>query len=176
MPTLQRTDSTPASEATQTQLRACPIQGSLDRIAPMLMRAAAETSAAFLCVPAALGSARKAPRFSIPDAMHCSQMNMGDKHQFLFNLSVEKAQWNKLFAGPIPDSIKLDAYCELANCICGTILADGEFTDEFGYMIPCVPCNGASRPAADAHIEGGTLIVGGALIHITFAIRENDAG
>jgi hypothetical protein len=141
----------------------------------MLMSAAAETSAAFLCVPAALGSAREAPRFSIPDALHCSQMNMGDKHQFLFNLSVDKSQWNRLFAGAIPDSVKLDAYCELANCICGAVLADAAFTGEFGCMIPCVPCNGASRPAADSPIEGGTMIVGGALIHFTFAIREIDA-
>lgn len=176
MPTLQETDSAPPSGATRRRPRACPVDGGLDRIAPMMMRVAAETSAAFLCMPAALGSAWESPRLSIPDAMHCSQMNMGDKHQFLFNLSVEKAQWNGLFAGALPDALKSDAYCELANCICGTILAEAGFTDEFGSMIPCVPCNGASRPAADAQVESGSMIVGGVRIRFTFAIRETDAG
>jgi hypothetical protein len=181
MPTAQQPVTAPALDAAQRhaqrqmQSQDPRVEGSFDRIAPMLMRAAAETAAAFLCVPAALGSAWEAPRFSIPDALHCSQMNMGDKHQFLFNLSVEKAQWDKLFAGDIPDSIKLDAYCELANCICGTILADAAFAGEFGYMIPCVPCNGVSRPAADSRIERGSMIVGGAWIRFTFALRENDA-
>ena len=175
MPTLQRTDITPASGAAKRQPRACPIEGSLGRIAPMLMRSAVETSSAFLRVPGALGSEREAPHFSIPEAMHCSQMNMGDRHQFLFNLSVEKAQWDSLFSGDMTDCIKLDAYCELANCICGSIMADDAFTDEFGYMIPCVPCNGASRPAGDARIAGGSMMLGGAWIRFTFAIRETDA-
>jgi hypothetical protein len=175
MPTLQQTVSLPNSDSTQRRFQACLVEAAFDRIAPMLMRSAAETSAAFLCVPASLGSAWDAPRLSIPDAMHCSQMNMGDKHQFLFNLSVEKAQWSKLFADSIPDSIKLDAYCELANCICGTILADAAFTDEFGYMIPCVPCNGASRPTVDSRIKAGSMLVGGAWIRFTFAIREIEA-
>ena len=174
MPTLQPTDSAPVSDPAQGRSRAGSLERSLDRIAPMLMRAAAETSAAFLSVPAALSSAREAPRFSIPDALHCSQMNMGDKHQFLFNLSVDRPQWNRLFADPMPDSMKSDAYCELANCICGAILADASFMDEFGSMIPCVPCNGASRPEADAPIRSGTMILGGALIRFTFAIREID--
>ena len=178
MPTLQQPSLAPAFQAKQAardKSQDRPVEREFDRIAPALKRAAAETAGAFLCVPAALGSGGEAPRLSIPDALHCSQMNMGDKHQLLFNLSVEKPEWDKLFDGGIPDAIKLDAYCELANCICGTILADDGFTGEFGYMIPCVPCNGASRPAADSRVERGSMIVGGAWIHFTFALRENDA-
>ena len=175
MPTLQQPVITPAFDAMPGQSRDRDVDPGLGRIAPRLKRTAADTAAAFLSVPAALGSAREAPRFSIPDALHCSQMNMGDKHQLLFNLSVEKAQWNSLFSCDMTDCIRLDAYCELANCICGAILADSEFTGEFGCMIPCVPCNGASRPAEGSRIERGSMIVGGAWIHFTLALRENDA-
>lgn len=174
MPTLQQPLKTPAIQAAGKS-RESAVAGGLDRIAPALKLAAAETAGAFLCVPAAVASGREAPRLSIPDALHCSQMNMGDRHQLLFNLSVEKPQWDKLFGGAIPEAIKLDALCELANCICGAILADAGFAGEFGYMIPCVPCNGASRPAPDSRIERGSMVVGGAWIHVTFAIRENDA-
>ncbi|GEM_PF-2294636 len=161
-----------AARATLIARTECPIESGLRRLSTSMMRATVETAGAFLAVPASLGSPWEAPRLSIPDAMHCSQMNIGEKYRLLCNLTVDKTAWDKLFPADISAQIKLDAYSELANCICGTVLADPMFTDEFGYLIPCVPCNGASRPEGAALNERGSMIVGGTWIHFTFAVQE----
>jgi hypothetical protein len=171
MPTLQHTAASPAPASAASRPE-CPINGGMRRLAPSLMRAAVDTAGAFLCVPASLGSAWEAPRTAIPEALHCSQMNIGEKYQLLCNLSVDKADWYKLFTAGVGEQIRMDAYCEMANCICGAVLADAAFTDEFGYLIPCVPCNGASRPDGEARTERGSMLVGGAWIRFSFTVQE----
>jgi hypothetical protein len=169
MPTLQKT-------VTTVSLKTRPESGldaGMRRVGPALTRAAVETAGAFLCVPASQSSAWDAPRIAVPDAMHCSQMNIGEKYRLLCNLTVDRNGWNKLFEAGVPDQIMLDAFCELANCICGTILADAGFYDEFGNLIPCVPCNGASRPGGDARTERGSMLAGGAWIHFSFSVQES---
>lgn len=173
MPTLQTPTapiSRPASGSSATA--ECPIESGMQRLAPVLRRVAVETAGAFLCVPASLGSAWEAPRTAVPEALHCSQMNIGEKYQLLCNLSVNKSDWSKLFTSGVNEQIRMDAYCEMANCICGTVLAEADFTGEFGYLIPCVPCNGASRLEGEVIVEQGSMLVGGAWVHFSFAVQE----
>lgn len=171
MPTLQKT----APMVTPENRPESGLDAGMRRTGPALMRAAVETAGAFFAVPASQSTAWDAPRVAVPDAMHCSQMNIGDKYRLLCNLTVDRNDWNKLFGAGVSDQIMLDAFCELANCICGTILTDTGFHDEFGYLIPCVPCNGASRPGGEARTERGSMLVGGAWIRFSFSVQESPA-
>ncbi|MEO6095819.1 MAG: hypothetical protein ABIW76_09085 [Fibrobacteria bacterium] len=169
MPTLQKT----APTVSPTTRSASGMDACMRRIGTTMMRAAVETAGAFLMVPASQSSAWDAPRIAVPDAMHCSQMNIGENYRLLCNLNVDRNAWNKLFSAGVPDQIMLDAFCELANCISGAILADADFRDEFGYLIPCVPCNGASRPLGEARTERGCMLVGGAWVNFSFSMQES---
>jgi hypothetical protein len=169
MPTLQKT----APIATLKTRPESPIEGGMRRLGPVIMRAAVETAGAFLCVPATTVSPWDAPRIAVPDAMHCSQMNIGEQYRMLCNMTVDRNVWSKLFGAEVTEQMMLDAYCEMANCICGAILADAAFADEFGYLIPCVPCNGASRPGGEARTERGSMLVGGAWIHFSISVQES---
>lgn len=152
-----------------------PIDAALRRLAPNLARAASETAGAFFNVPASLASTWEAPRIPELGRIHCSQKNIGEKYEMMCNLTADKFEWDKLFPADVPAQIKLDAYCELANCMCGTLLADPGFTDWFGYLIPCVPCSGSSCADPAAHSIKGALRLNGAWIMFSFAVKELDA-
>ncbi|MDB5104625.1 MAG: hypothetical protein JWP91_2314 [Fibrobacteres bacterium] len=173
MPTLQ--DNAHAPIAPVTPRAPSAIGNRLKRLAPSLARAAADTAGAFFCSPAAVGNPWDSPR--VPDAqgLRCSQMNIGDKYEMLCNFSADEADWETLFPADVTGQIMLDAFCEMANCICGTLLADPDFSDEFGYLIPCVPCNGASRPASASSAMRGAFRVGSAWIRFSFAVQETAA-
>ena len=170
MPALQWTDET--ETATSSSFRRCPLETGLRRVAPSLSRAVTETAEAFFGFKAIQGIPWEAPRIPDNRALYCSQENIGEKYEFLLNLTTDKIDYDRLFAEEVGDQIRMDAYCELANCICGAVLADPAFSDEFGYLIPCVPCNGASRPDGEARSERGSMIVGGAWIHFSFSVQE----
>jgi hypothetical protein len=152
-----------------------PIDAALRRLAPNLARAASETAGAFFSVPVSLASTWDAPRIPELGRIHCSQKNIGEKYEMLCNLTADRFEWDKLFPADVPAQIKLDAYCELANCICGTLLADPGFTDWFGYLIPCVPCSGAGCSGSGSHSIQGALRLSGTWILFSFGVKEVDA-
>jgi hypothetical protein len=169
MPTLQKT---PETRSLPIVRQPCPIEAGMRRLAASLTRTAAETAGAFFCSQASLESPWEAPRIADTDSLHCSQKNIGEKYELLCNLTADKAGYDTLFPEGISDQIKMDAYCELANCICGSILADTAFSEEFGYLIPCVPCSGAGRPASGSRTVRGSFRLAGAWIHFSFAVQE----
>jgi hypothetical protein len=145
----------------------------MQRLAPALARTAAETAGAFLCAETSVPLAgTPVPRFSDFGAMRCSQKNVGDRHEMICNLAVDKDGWNRLFKGGEPEEIQRDAFCELANCICGAVLANAEFADEFGYLIPCVPCTGSALVPANASRMKGAFKMGGAWIRYSFTVMQ----
>lgn len=169
MPTLQET---PEIRPLPIARPPCPIESGMRRLAASLTRTAAETAGAFFCSQAFPGSAWEAPRIAVKETLRCSQKNIGEKYELLCNLTADKAGYDTLFPEGVSDQLKMDAYCELANCICGSILADSAFSEEFGYLIPCVPCSGAARPAAGSRTVRGSLRLAGAWIHFSFAVQE----
>ncbi len=148
-----------------------PIDAALRRLGPNLARAASETAGAFFSAPASLAATWEAPRIPELGRIHCSQKNIGEKYELLCNLTADKFEWEKLFPADVDGQLKMDAYCELANCICGTLLADPAFTDWFGYLIPCVPCSGAGCASAEAHSIQGALRISGAWILFSFSVQ-----
>lgn len=152
-----------------------PIDAALRKLAPNLARAASETAGAFFNLPAALATTWDAPRIPELGRIHCSQKNVGDKYEMICNLTADKFGWDKLFPAGADEQLKMDAYCELANCMCGTLLADPGFTDWFGYLIPCVPCSGAGCAGEGAQTIKGALRLNGAWILFSFAVRECEA-
>ena len=152
-----------------------PIDAALRRLGPNLARAASETAGAFFSVPVSLAATWEAPRIAELGRIHCSQKNIGEKYEMICNLTADKFEWEKLFPDDVDGQLKMDAYCELANCMCGTLLADPAFTDWFGYLIPCVPCSGAGCSGEGAHSIQGALRLGGAWILFSFAVQEAEA-
>jgi hypothetical protein len=169
MPTLHQTQTSSIIMGREP----CAIESGLRRLAPALARAAAETAGAFFCSQATLGTVWEAPRIPEARSLHCSQKNVGEKFELICNLTTDMTEWKRLFAADVPDQIKMDAYCELANCICGSLLADPGFSDEFGYLIPCVPCTGAGRPEPGSRTVRGTFRLSGTWIHFSFAVQDS---
>ena len=149
-----------------------PIEAAMRNLAPSVAKAASETVSAFFSAPASLASAWEAPRIPESSRMQCSQKNVGEKYGMMCNLTADKHGWDRLFPSDADDRFKMDAFCELANCICGTLLADGAFADWFGYLIPCVPCSGPGCALAGAQSVKGALRLKGAWILFSFAVSE----
>jgi hypothetical protein len=147
---------------------------TFSRLAPALLRTVAETAEAFFADQAALEPACDGSGIRENAALNCSQMNIGQNYEFLCCLTTDKTGFDRLFAAGIPEPIKMDAYCELANCICGAILADAGFADEFGYLTPCVPCSRPGRIKAGSRALRGALRMKGARIHFSLALRQTD--
>jgi hypothetical protein len=152
-----------------------PLDAVLRKLAPNLARAASETASAFFNAPVSLAPAWEAPRAAEGGRIHCSQKNLGEKYEMVCNLTVDKAGWDRLFPPDLDERMRMDAYCELANCICGALLADPGFADWFGYLIPCVPCTGPGCPGEGAQAARGALRLNGAWILFSFAVREIEA-
>jgi hypothetical protein len=165
----------PASYQSVTNAETFPIDAALRKLAPSLARAASETVSAFLGAPAALVPAWEAPRIPEAGRLHCSQKNMGEKYEMICNLTFDKADLDRLFPGFPDERLRQDACCELANCICGALLADPAFADWFGYMIPCVPCSGPGCMGEEARAVKGALRLNGAWILFSFAVAESRA-
>ena len=152
-----------------------PVDAALRKLAANLARAASETASAFFNAPASLASTWEAPRIPEAGRIHCSQKNIGEKYEMICNLTADQAGWDRLFPPGAEEGIKLDAYCELANCMCGALLADSGFADWFGYLIPCVPCSGPGLVEEGTHAVKGALRLNGAWILFSFAVREAEA-
>jgi hypothetical protein len=151
-----------------------PIETGMRRLAPSLLRTVAETAEAFFAGRADLEPAWEGNRPRDNAALNCSQMNIGANYEFLCCLTTDRGGFDRLFAPGIPEPIKMDAYCELANCICGAILADAGFADQFGYLTPCVPCSRPGRIKAGSRALRGALNLKGARIHFSLAMRPTD--
>ncbi len=168
MPTLEkRIETRPQAFAMGESL----IESEMRRLGPSLARTVAETAGAFFNSPATLEAAWAAPRLPEGRALRCSQENIGEKYGLLCDLSADMGEYARLFPAGVSDSIKLDAYCELANCICGAILADADFADEFGYLIPCVPCSGAGRLSAGTRSMSGAFRLKDAWIRFSLTVQ-----
>jgi hypothetical protein len=148
------------------------IDSALRKLAPNLARAVSETVSAFFNAQVSLVPAWEAPRIAHPAAIHCSQKNLGEKFEMICNLTADKDGWDRLFPALSEERIRLDAYCELANCICGALVADAAFADWFGYLIPCVPCSGPGGVGEGAYAVNGALRLKGSCILFSFAVRE----
>lgn len=148
------------------------LESALRRLSPSMTRAAAETAGAFFCAKTSPGATWEAPRLTDLGSLHCSQKNMGEKYEMTCNLGVERSEWDKLFTSKESEQFKMDAFCEMANCICGTLLADPGFSDEFGYLIPCVPCSGPSRAPAGSRTLRGAFRLSGILVYFAFTVQE----
>lgn len=158
---------------TRTQANTGDIQAGLQRLAPSLSRTVAETAGAFFMAEASLPLNRAAiPRFSDFDAMRCSQKNIGEKYEMICNLAVDRAEWNGLFVNGEPEDLRRDAYSELVNCICGAVLAYSGFTEEYGYLIPCVPCSGPALVPAGASRLKGAFKMGTAWIRFSISMLQ----
>src|SRR5687768_9256312 len=100
------------------------LERALRRLGPGMARVAADTAGAFISVEAVLGTDWTViPRLPDLGILRCSQKNIGEKREMVCNLSVEKAEWDRLF-GAESDDYSVDAFCEMANCICGNLIAD----------------------------------------------------
>lgn len=143
------------------------------RLGSSLSRVAAATAAAFLSTEAVMASDwSMVPRLPDLGVLRCSQRNVGERHEMICNMSVEKKEWNLLLGNPGDEEFSADAFCELANCICGGLTAEASITDEFGYLIPCVPYAGHSRIPDASRAYRGAFRLGGAWVHFSIAIRE----
>ena len=142
------------------------------KLGPNLARAASETAIRLLQRARFPRPAWEAPRIQERGRIQCSQKNVGDKYQMICNLTADKSGWDRLFPGGVDDTIRMDAYCELANCICGELLADPAFADWFGYLIPCVPCSGPGCMDEGTYSVNGALRLNGSWILFSFAVHE----
>lgn len=149
------------------------LETALRRLAPSLSRVAAETAGAFISAEAVPATdLRVTPRLPDLGLLRCSQKNIGEKHEMVCNLSVEKSEWQRLFGAGANEEFCIDAFCEMANCICGSLIADPAFADEFGYLIPCVPYAGHGKALPGSRSYRGAFRLGGAWIHFSISLQE----
>lgn len=149
------------------------LETAIWRIGPSMARVTAETAGAFIATEAVLGSDWTIiPRLPDLGTLRCSQKNIGEKHEMIINLSVEKSEWDRLFNTGEGEDFRLDAFCEMANCICGSLIADSAFTDEFGYLIPCVPYAGQSKSPKGGRSYRGAFRLGAAWVHFSITVHE----
>jgi hypothetical protein len=163
----------PKSENNLLAIPGYSLEDSLNRLASSLTRATSETANAFFCISApAPTKDSNALRESGEIGSHtCSQRNIGDKFEMICNLEVGKADWNSFFTAGESDRFKLDTFCEMANCICGSLLSDPGFSDQFGYMIPCVPWSLSSAPQSNAGTLRGAFRLSEILVYFSISVQ-----
>lgn len=148
------------------------LEASIRRLGPSMARVASETAGAFFASNTVLGSDLSViPRLPDLGVLRCSQKNIGEKYEMICNLSVEKSEWDRFFTAGESDDFRLDAFCEMANCICGGLLAEAAFTDEFGFLIPCVPYTGHAKATAGSRGYRSAFRMGGAWIYFTIKVH-----
>ncbi len=158
-------------ELLETPMELC-MEHSIRVLGPAMIRNLAETAAAFINVPAFYATLWQAPRLSGNQSFQCSQRNLGEKFELTCNLSVETEAWKAFFTAGESEQFQLDAFCEMANCVCGALLADPSLTDEIGYLTPCVPTASAFRPAARSRNLRGAFRLASAWIHFIITLQE----
>lgn len=154
-------------------LEAVSEESILHQLGPAMVRVIATTSGAFL-----MSEAAPATDWTVvpclPDlgVLRCSQKNIGEKREMVLNLAVEKAEWDQLFSGGEAEDLRVDAFHEMCNCACGSILAEAAFTDAFGYLIPCVPSAGPAKAPLSAHSYHASFRLGCAWVHIALFVGD----
>ena len=166
--------TTPQAEAKIAAMREKDLESALRRLSSSLTRSAAETANAFFSANTTPGVIWEARELDL-ESLQCSQKNIGETHEMTCDLGVKKSDWTRMFTLEETEQFKMDAFCEMANCICGAVLADPGFSDEFGYMIPCVPCSGPSLAMPGSRTLRGAFRLSGILVHFSFAVRETAA-
>src|SRR5688572_20595176 len=92
------------------------LETAIWRLGPSMARVATETAGAFIATEAVLGGDWTViPRLPDLGVLRCSQKNIGEKHEMICNLSVEKAEWDRLFGTGESEDFCVDAFCEMAN-------------------------------------------------------------
>ncbi len=171
MPTLQ---AYPKSVTHAFEIPKPSLDVLLHRLSSSITRATSETANAFFCAmttdTAKLPKPLKAPIEM--GSLTCSQKNIGDKYEMICNLEVGKTDWNLFFNSGESDRFTQDTFCEMANCICGTLLSDPGFSDEFGYMIPCVPWSLRAQPQPDASTLRGAFKLSGILVYFSISVQH----
>lgn len=173
----------PKSENNLFAVPSYSLETSLHRLASSLTRATSETANAFFC---ASNSTSASPSPSTPaptkaskalkvsgeiGSLTCSQRNIGDKFEMICNLEVGKADWNLFFTAGESERFKMDTFCEMANCICGSLLSDPGFSDQFGYMIPCVPWSLGAAPQSSAGTLRGAFRLSEILVYFSISVQ-----
>jgi hypothetical protein len=148
------------------------IESGLRKLAPALLQRAAETAGAFFGAQARPDSTLKAPFVQEGERLQCAQMNLGGAYALVCTLTTDRSGFGKLLPAGAPEEIRLDAYRELVNCVCGALLADEGFSDAFGYLTPCVPSLGACEASGTARTVTCAFRVGGVWFRISLAMME----
>jgi hypothetical protein len=164
---------TPTSFKAKLQARReMELEGILRKLSSIMTQAAAGTASAFFSANTSPGPRWQVPPFNDLESLHCSQRNMGEKFEMTCNLAVAKTDWDRMFPAIESDRFKMDTFCELANCICGTVLAQPEFSQEFGNMIPCVPFSMAAQAVAGSKTLRGAFRLSGILVYFSFTVVD----
>lgn len=164
---------TPNNITQEDEDRKADLDAAVWRLGPSMAQAAAETAAGFLGAEVSPASDWTAvPRLPDFGVLRCSQRNVGERLAMTVDLSVEKAEWRRLFTSAEDEGFREDAFREMANCICGSITSDSAFTGEFGYLLPTVPQAFPSRPPKGARSYHGAFRLGGAWILFSIAVHR----
>lgn len=153
-----------------------PLETSLRQLGPGLGQTAAETVGAFFRCEVSAGLMEMSlPRFADREALYCTQKNLGEKFKMTCSVAVVRQEWNRLFTDGESNAIKNDALWELANCVCGSVIADTGFSDEFGYLTPCVPNGDVQRaPALPVTTTYRCFVlIKGTAVHFAFTVEES---
>jgi hypothetical protein len=148
------------------------IERGLRKLAPALLQRATETAGAFFGTQARPDSTLKAPFVPEGERLQCAQANVGGEYALICTLTTDRSGFGKLLPAGATQAIRLDAYRELVNCICGALLAEGGFTDAFGYLTPCVPSSGAGNVPGTARTVTCAFRVDGVWFRISLAMME----
>lgn len=151
------------------------LENTLRQLSPILSQSATETAGAFF-------STLSTPSFdTIPsnlnpkESIFCSQKNIGEKFEMICNLAVSNAEWDKLFTAMDSDRYKIDAFCEMANCICGNVIAEANFSDAFGFLIPCVPWSIPENVSTQSSSMRGAFRLQGLTVYYAFTVQPSTA-
>jgi len=145
----------------------------LSRLSPLLSRTTAETAGSFFSTISSQSAETKNPKLNDKESLQCSQKNIGEKFEMICNLSVAASDWEKIFSQGESDRYKVDAFCEMANCICGNVIAEPEFSDVFGYLIPCVPWSVPADVSNESRSMRGAFRLAGITVYYAFSMQAN---
>jgi hypothetical protein len=148
------------------------IESGLRKLAPTLLRTAAETAGAFFGGQARPESTMKAPYVPDCERLQCTQTNLGGEYALVCTLTTDRSGFGKLLPAGAPETIRLDAYRELVNCICGGLLAEEGFSDAFGYLNPRLPSLGAGKASEAAKTVTCAFRVEGVWFRISLSLME----
>lgn len=151
------------------------LENTLRKLSPILSQTATDTAGAFFSTLSIPSADTFPPNFNSNESILCSQKNMGEKFEMICNLAVSAIEWDRLFAPGDSDRYKIDAFCEMANCICGSVIAEADFSDAFGFLIPCVPWAIPADVSTQSASMRGAFRLNGLTVYYAFTIQSSSA-